>query len=77
MIYSWAIGVTFSLVAGHFGTEWFLRWLHNHLDGGDDAEYDRKYNIRVAPWITGMVERAFFVIGVGVNLPGIGTAMLG
>jgi len=72
----WIVGVGFALIAGHFGTEYFLRIVRQRVDLGE-MSFDDPSRVRVPPWITGIVERTFFVVAVGVELSGVGTAMIG
>ena len=67
----WILGLTVSLGIGWYATEMFLTWLRTRYrvkkPRGDKT---------VPPWLTGLVERLFFTVAIGFNLPGAATAMI-
>lgn len=58
-ILKWIIGLTVSLVGGHYAAVWFLKWLRGK-HGVKKPEGEKS----VPPKITGLVERSFFTIAV-------------
>jgi hypothetical protein len=72
----WITGLTFSLVIGHIVTWLFLLGLRHALRLGEKPSLTdgRK---RVPPWLTGVTERLFFTVLIGVEVSGAPAAMVG
>jgi hypothetical protein len=73
----WILGLLFSLLAGHFGTQYFKDWLRSRINLDEKTALSETNSKRIPPEVTGLVERSFFTIVVGVNLTGASTAMIG
>lgn len=72
----WIIGLTFSLLIGHGVTWLFLLVLRCALKVGEKPSLDDSEK-RVPPWLTGVTERLFFTVLVGLDIPGVSAAMVG
>jgi hypothetical protein len=74
-LWPWLVGLTFSLVVGHFATAFFLKRLRRALAAEKSSLFDplRK---EVPPWLTGGIERLLFTILVGASVEGFPTAMM-
>jgi sterol desaturase/sphingolipid hydroxylase (fatty acid hydroxylase superfamily) len=78
MVARWVLGLVFSLLIGHFVTEFFLGRLRRRIERirlsrGLPPWYNAQL---VPPWLTGLVERLFFTIAVALNVPGVVVAMI-
>jgi hypothetical protein len=73
---SWILGIGFSLVAGQFAVEYFLRELRKFMQLGEKPEPASP--IKSAPaWLTGGLERLFFTFLVAFQVAGTPAAMIG
>jgi hypothetical protein len=69
----WSVGLTITILVGHVVARSFLNRLRRDIPT-EILNPDRAG--AVASWLTGVVERAFFATAVGVDLSGVGTAMM-
>ncbi len=76
-ILPWLIGLLTSLGVGHLVVDGFLRSLRRRSGLGDKPVAHDIAVPRVAPWLTGLVERLFFTILVASGASGVPTAMVG
>lgn len=72
----WITGITFSLVIGHMVTWLFLQGLRHALRLGEKPLLANGGK-RVPAWLTGVTERLFFTVLIGVNVTGAPAAMVG
>lgn len=68
----WISGLGFSLLVGGVITWLFLRLLRSTL-----GEMPRLSHKGIPSWLTGGVERLFFTVLVGLEVPGAPAAMIG
>ena len=66
--YRWIIGLTFSLFFGWLGT-WIFITAVRKCCGLKPKEYT------IPPWLTGLVERSFFTLLIGLNFNAVAPAM--
>ncbi len=69
----WVFGLLFSLVVGAIVTWIFLRVLRYRLG----LPHKKPGSISIPPWLTGTVERLFFTVLIGLEMPGIPATMIG
>lgn len=72
----WAIGMAFSVIVGSGVTWAFLKGLRKYQRLEKDAESNDDSRA-VPPWLTGMMERAFFTVIVALDISGAAIAMIG
>ncbi len=75
-LYRWAIGMTLSVIVGALTTWAFLTALRRYLRLEKDSEGNGDSR-PVPPWLTGVLERAFFSVIVALNTSGAAIAMIG
>ncbi len=75
MFTSWILGLGFSLILGHLCVDRFHARLHQYLVLGPKSPLGGEA-ARVPAWLTGLVERLFFTVLVGVHGPGFSTVMM-
>ena len=68
----WVSGLSFSILAGGIVTWLFLRLLRSTL-----GEMPRLSQTGIPAWLTGIVERLFFTVLVGLEVSGAPAAMIG
>lgn len=74
----WITGLTVSLVIGGLAARGFLAWLRRYIGIRKDADSTAAGGIReVPPWLTGVLERLFFSVIIGLNVSGAPIAMIG
>src|SRR5215510_6686967 len=71
----WVIGILFSLI-GDIVTRFFLKGLRYKL-GTLPKPRISAGGKEVPPWLTGALERLFFTVLIGFEIPGVVTAMVG
>lgn len=71
-MFRWILGLAISLGVGWYATEKFLEWLRRS-NNVDKPEGEKK----VPPYLTGLIERAFFTVAIGFNVPAVAPAMIG
>ena len=71
---TWAAGIAFSVVLGHLATWLFLTALRRISRLGAKPATDGVPK-RIAPWLTGIVERVAFTVFVGTGASGVLPAM--
>jgi hypothetical protein len=72
----WTLGLLFSLLGGAIASWAFLKSVRSWL-GVPPKPRLSPGNKEIPPWLTGVVERSFFTVLVGLDLAGIPTAMVG
>lgn len=72
----WLIGLMISVILGGILTWIFLTLLRVHTNLGKDPQDIADTSRPVPPWLTGVVERAFFTTILGLNVSGVPTAMI-
>lgn len=72
----WIVGLTVSLVLGGFATWLFLLVLRKYI-GSPEKVRLAEGGKSVPAWLTGVVERLFFTILVGLNVAGAPASMVG
>lgn len=72
----WTIGLLFAVVAGSVATWIFLKALRWWLGLPPKPRLSRGAR-GVPPWLTGVVERIFFTVLVGLEVSGAPAAMIG
>jgi hypothetical protein len=75
-ILRWLIGGLVALFIGHFAVEYFDDRLRKHISL-PSKEADTSGEKRVTPALTGTLERLFFLILIGYQVPGGAAAMIG
>lgn len=73
-LFRWAIGMVFSVIVGGIVTWAFLEGLRKYQRLKKDTESNDSRP--VPPWLTGMVERAFFTVVVALDISGAAVAMV-
>jgi hypothetical protein len=77
-LYRWIIGITVSVIVGLFASWAFLALLRRYMGIKKDEVPDGDGSIRrVPPWLTGVLERTFFSVIIGLNISGAPIAMIG
>ena len=71
---NWILGLIFSTIGGFLGTFLFLCTLKKAISLPDKPNPEKK---RVPAWLTGVVERLFFSLLIGLNIAGTPPAMVG
>ncbi len=78
VIFQWIVGLLIAVGRGHYATKYFLGWLRGEMNNGEKPMFDEGSEWkRVTPWVTGVVERAFFAVAVGLGMSGAVGAMMG
>ena len=72
----WFIGLTFSLVAGHYAAKHFLIKLRQHMNLGDKPGVKAEHQA-VPAGLMGFIERFVFTFAVGLEVPGAFPTMIG
>lgn len=75
MILSWLLGLLLSLVGGHFVVELFHERLRRYLALGPKPPLSGS-GARVPAWLTGLTERLFFTVLVGLGTAGASAVMM-
>jgi len=73
---AWAIGLAFSLVVGHIITWLFVKCLRRWLRAPEPQPRLSPGSRGIPAWLTGVVERSFFTVLVGLQVAGVPTAMM-
>jgi hypothetical protein len=72
----WVLGLGFAVLVGGIVTSLFV-WLLRAWTGAPKATASAEEGRSVPPWLTGVVERLFFAVLVGLSVPGAPAAMMG
>ena len=74
----WVISLGFSLIAGHYGTNEFVKRVRSHYEISKKwIEENFDFKLPTLPQAaTGMLERLFFTILIAYNVSGVATAMM-
>ena len=82
LIFKWVIGLSLSLIAGHFVSRWFRNFRTQHIkEAVNDSEAIKKQqkeqiSSNLLPKVTGLIERTFFTLIVAFDVSGGAVAMI-
>ena len=72
----WVLGLSFAVLVGGIVTSLFV-WLLRAWTGAPKTTAQADEGRAVPPWLTGVVERLFFAVLVGLSVAGAPAAMMG
>lgn len=80
-IFRWVVGLSISIVVGHFASSKFRDFRNNHIERiSEDTQVKSVRNDQIQsetlPVITGLVERTFFTLVIAFDVSGGAIAMI-